>query len=130
MAKFTTQLVLMLTLNITLTLTLTLILILTLLLTLTLILALNCYNAFPMPASGYSYRDVRFWNPAFLRLKNIRHRYICITEEKKYRRVEILDVQNTAPMICGDLGRSGTMSLDFILKDFIPCFVVCSDSPL
>ena len=39
----------MLTLTITLTLTLTLIL--TLLLTLTLILTLNCYNAFPMPAS-------------------------------------------------------------------------------
>jgi len=56
--------------------------------------------------TGYSYRDVRFWNPAFLRLKNnIRHRYIhvCITEEKKYRRVEILDVQNMAPTICDDL---------------------------
>ena len=53
---------------------------------------------------GYSYLEVRFWNPAFLRLKNnVRHCYICITEEKKYRRVEILDVQNTALTICDDL---------------------------
>jgi len=53
---------------------------------------------------GYSYQEVRWWKPAFLRLRNdIRHRYICITKEKKYRRVAILDVQNTAPTICDDL---------------------------
>jgi len=50
-------------------------------LTLTLLLTLT--NPNPNTNLGYSYRDVRFWNPAFLRLKNnIRHRYICITEEK------------------------------------------------
>jgi len=42
--------------------------------------------------------------PAFLWLKNnIKHRYISINEEKKYRRVEILDVRNMAPTICDDL---------------------------
>jgi len=41
--------------------------------------------------SGYSYREVRFWNPAFLQLKNnIRHRYICVVEEIMHRKLEIL----------------------------------------
>ena len=68
-AKFTTQFVLMLTL--TKTLTLTFIhsfirtIVKTLTLTLTLILTLNCYNAFPMPASKLHSSPFRFISATF-----------------------------------------------------------------